>query len=70
MAYEMMNQDQKALEDYRKTLEIDPDNFEAMENLAGIYENKGAPVTEAIKLYNGLWRLTRDRPGKMSYRSG
>ena len=51
MAYEMMNQDQKALEDYRKTLEIDPDNFEAMENLAGIYENKGAPVTEAIKLY-------------------
>ncbi len=51
MAYEMMNQDQKALEDYRKTLEIDPDNYEAMENLAGIYENNGGPVREAIELY-------------------
>jgi tetratricopeptide (TPR) repeat protein len=51
MAYEMMNQDQKAVEDYRKTLEIDPDNYEAMENLAAIYENKGGPVPEAIELY-------------------
>ncbi len=51
MAHEMMNQDQKALEDYRTALKLDPDNYEAMENLAAIYENKGGPTPEAIRLY-------------------
>ncbi len=57
MAHEMMNQDQKAVEDYRKTLELDPDNYEAMENLGGIYENKGGPIPEAIELYKSALAL-------------
>jgi tetratricopeptide (TPR) repeat protein len=51
MAYEMINQDQKAVEDYRKALEIDPENYEAMENLAGIYERGGDRIIAAIGLY-------------------
>lgn len=51
MAHEMINQDQKAVEDYRRALEKDPNNYEAMENLAGIYERGGYRITEALKLY-------------------
>ena len=51
MAHEMINQDKKAVCDYHKALEIDPENYEAMENLAGIYERRGDRITEAIGLY-------------------
>ncbi len=51
MAHEMIDQDKKAGSDYHKALEIDPENYEAMENLAGIYERRGDRITEAIGLY-------------------
>jgi tetratricopeptide (TPR) repeat protein len=51
MAHEMINQDQKAVGDYRKALDHDPRNYKAMENLAGIYERRGNRITEAIDLY-------------------
>ena len=51
MAHEMINQDQKAVDDYRKALETDPENYQAMENLAGIYEREGDRITEAVDLY-------------------
>ncbi len=51
MAYEMVNQVQKAAQDYRTSMESDPGNFRAMENLAGIYERQGESIPEAIRLY-------------------
>jgi tetratricopeptide (TPR) repeat protein len=41
----------KAIEDYRKALECDPDNYHAMENLAGIYERTPETIPLAIDLY-------------------
>ncbi len=51
MAYEMINQPGKAVEDYKKVLEIDHENYRALENLAGIYERGGEHISEAIALY-------------------
>jgi len=57
MAHEMINQDKKAVGDYHKALETDPENYEAMENLAGIYERRGDRITEAIALYKRAFIL-------------
>jgi tetratricopeptide (TPR) repeat protein len=51
MAYEMLNQLEKASEDYKRALEIDRTNFRAMENLAGIFERGGKYIAEAAALY-------------------
>lgn len=56
-AYEMLRRPLKAMEDYRKALELDPQNYRAMENLAGIYERGGKKVREAIDLYRRASRL-------------
>lgn len=51
MAYEMLDLVDKAVGDYEKALELDPGNFQAMENLAGIYERGGKKIREALELY-------------------
>ncbi len=51
MAHEMVNQTQKAIEDYKRAIEVDRGNYRAMENLAGIYERGGRYISEAVTLY-------------------
>ena len=57
MAHEIVNRDLKAVEDYTEALKVDPKNYQAMENLAGIYERRGDPITEAIRLYKRALEL-------------
>lgn len=57
MAHEMVNQTQKAVEDYKKAIEADRKNYRAMENLAGIYERGGRYISEAITLYQHALKL-------------
>jgi len=56
-AHEMVNQLDKAVEDYKRALEADPSNYEAMENLAGIWERGGQRIPEAIELYDRALEL-------------
>ncbi len=51
MTYEMLKKPAKAALSYRKAIEVDPNNYRAMENLAGILELSGKNVTEAVELY-------------------
>jgi tetratricopeptide (TPR) repeat protein len=51
MSLEMAGKTAKAAADYLKALEHDPDNYRAMENLAGIYERSGKRTAEAVALY-------------------
>ena len=57
MAREMLNQQDKAAEDYKRVLEADPKNYKAMENLAGIWERTGQHVSEAVELYRRALKL-------------
>jgi tetratricopeptide (TPR) repeat protein len=57
MAHEMANQPDKAVEDYKRTIEADPKNYKAMENLAGIWERSGRHIPEAIELYRRAVKL-------------
>ncbi|MCX5861589.1 MAG: tetratricopeptide repeat protein [Deltaproteobacteria bacterium] len=57
MAYEMVNQSDKASADYKKALEIDPSNFQAMENLAALYEQTVSHMPEAVRLYREALKL-------------
>lgn len=57
MAYEMVNQPQKAIEDYKRAIDVDPNNYRAMENLAGIYERGGRNISEAIVFYRHALQL-------------
>lgn len=50
-AYEMINQPQKAIEDYRKATELEPGNNAALESLAGLCERKLGRFDTALKLY-------------------
>lgn len=50
-AYEMLRKPRRAVKDYDKALELDPANYRAMENLAGIHERGGKKIREAIELY-------------------
>jgi len=59
MAHEMVNQTQKAIEDYKRAIEVDRKNYRAMENLAGIYERGGRYISEAITLYQHALKLDR-----------
>jgi tetratricopeptide (TPR) repeat protein len=45
------------VEDYKKALEADPDNYIAMENIAGIWERNGKNIREAIELYRRALNL-------------
>jgi Flp pilus assembly protein TadD len=65
MAYEMANQPEKASDDYRKALEIDPLDFYAMENLAGIYEHTLERMPEAVLLYKRALELD-SRPARQA----
>jgi tetratricopeptide (TPR) repeat protein len=66
MCWEMLQKTDKAAQEYRLALEADPDNYRAMENLAGILERVGKDIPQAIQLYSkalGLdpreeWRQT------------
>jgi len=51
MALEMLNRPTKAAEDYERVLKLDPDNYQAMEALAGILEREGKEIERAITLY-------------------
>jgi tetratricopeptide (TPR) repeat protein len=57
MAHEMANQTPKAIEDYKRAIEADRENYRAMENLAGIYERGGRHISEAITLYRHALKL-------------
>jgi len=57
MAHEMVNQPDKAVEDYKRAIEADPSNYEAMENLAGIWERGGQHIPHAIELYGRALEL-------------
>jgi tetratricopeptide (TPR) repeat protein len=57
MAHEMVNQTQKAVEDYKRAIDVDRKNYRAMENLAGIYERGGRYISEAITLYQHALKL-------------
>ncbi len=57
MAHEMVNQTQKAIEDYKRAIDVDRKNYRAMENLAGIYERGGRYISEAITLYQHALKL-------------
>jgi tetratricopeptide (TPR) repeat protein len=57
MAHEMVNQTPKAIEDYKRAVEVDRKNYRAMENLAGIYERGGRYIPEAITLYRHALKL-------------
>jgi tetratricopeptide (TPR) repeat protein len=57
MAYEMINQPNKAEEDYKQAIETDPRNYKAMENLAAIWERTGKHTSEAIGLYQRALKL-------------
>ena len=57
MAHEMLGQPGKAQDDYQKVLEKDPENYLAMEYLAGIHERGGDKIAEAIELYTRALEL-------------
>ncbi len=57
MCYEMLQRPDNAILEYKKALEIEPDNYLAMENLAGILERKGKDIPEAIRLYSEALKL-------------
>lgn len=50
-AYECLQMPQKAADDYQKAIQLDPANYRAMENLAGLCERDGNYVKEALSLY-------------------
>ncbi|MDQ7781805.1 MAG: tetratricopeptide repeat protein [Desulfomonilaceae bacterium] len=61
MALEMLKRPKKAVEDYERALALDPDNYMAMEGLAGILEREGREIERAIALYRqALERDPRD----------
>ncbi len=47
----MLNEDRKAIEDYKTALRTDATDYESLEHLAGIYERGGTRIAEAILLY-------------------
>lgn len=57
MAYEMLDRTSHAVADYVKAIELNPRDFKAMENLAGIYERDGGHVSEAMSLYKRALEL-------------
>jgi tetratricopeptide (TPR) repeat protein len=57
MAYEMIDRPDKAIQDYQKALQVDPDNYQAMENLAGLYERSGHQIEHVIHLYKRALEL-------------
>jgi tetratricopeptide (TPR) repeat protein len=57
MSYEMVRRPKKAVKDYRKAIGLDPGNYRAMENLAGMYEREEKTVLNAIALYKSALRL-------------
>lgn len=57
LAFEMANQQRKAAEDYKRVLEADPQNFRAMENLAGLWERRGRHLQGAAELYKRAMEL-------------
>ncbi|MFH1117828.1 MAG: tetratricopeptide repeat protein [Pseudomonadota bacterium] len=57
-ALEMIQLPKKAVEDYERALELDPDNYRAMEGLAGMLEREGKQIERAVALYEQA--LSRD----------
>jgi tetratricopeptide (TPR) repeat protein len=56
-ACEMINHPQRAIEDYKKAIETDPDNYAAMEKLAEMYERRPQDFAEALQLYRRALEL-------------
>ncbi len=70
MAREMLNEDRKAVEDYKKALKIDATDYESLERMAGIYE-RGVPASrKQFCCINGPWIWIRDRNPKTISRYG
>ena len=57
MAYEMANKPKAASQDYATAIRLDPRNYRAMENLAGILERTGGATEQAIGLYKRALEL-------------
>jgi tetratricopeptide (TPR) repeat protein len=51
LAYEMLGEDRKAIEDYKTAIRMDSRDYQAMESLGGIYERDAKHTPEAIALY-------------------
>jgi tetratricopeptide (TPR) repeat protein len=57
ITHEMLKKPAKAAKDYRKAIDLDPNNYHAMEKLAGLLERSGKNTTEAIDLYTRAFAL-------------
>ncbi len=51
LSYEMLSRPEKAVEEYKKSINADSMNYRAMENLAGLYEKSEENIYQAINLY-------------------
>lgn len=56
-ACEMSNHPQRAIEDYKKAIETDPNNYTAMVKLAEMYERRPQDFAEALDLYRRALEL-------------
>lgn len=57
MCREMLGLNEKAVEDYKKVLQLDATNYKAMENLARLYEGSGTHDKEAAELFRRALEL-------------
>lgn len=57
LAYEMLNEDRKAIEDYKAAIRMDAADYQSMESLGGMYERDGKHISEAITLYRQALKL-------------
>jgi tetratricopeptide (TPR) repeat protein len=51
MAREMLNEDSRAIDDFKLAVKADTSDYESMEHMAGMYERGGTHIKEAIELY-------------------
>lgn len=57
MAYEMLRDNHKAVENFIKAIQCDPGNYRAMEQLGAVYERMGTKDAEAVALYRKALNL-------------
>ncbi len=63
-AYEMINQHQKAIEDFKKSIELDSGNYNAMESLAEIYKLQSGRFDDALQLYRRALEMAPEPASK------
>jgi tetratricopeptide (TPR) repeat protein len=63
-AYEMINDHQKAAEDFKKAMELDAGNYEAVESLAELYEHQPGRLNDALQMYRRALKVAPERQSK------